>query len=86
MFNGNAGSAAVNAQIFACTNLLFIIAAVFAIILSTPVFRLIKEKVSATKFAAAGSYIAYAGSLLIFALSILSLVSSKYNPFIYFRF
>ncbi len=86
MFNGNAGSASVNAQIFACTNLLFIMSLFFAVILSTPVFRLIKEKVSASKFAAAGSYIAYAGSLLIFALSILSLVSSKYNPFIYFRF
>lgn len=86
MFTGASGDAAVNAKIMSCVSLLFIIAFVFAVILSTPIFRVIKDKVSKTRFAASGSYAAYIGSLLIFALSVLSLVTSGYNPFIYFRF
>ncbi len=88
MFNGNAGEAAVNAQIFACVNGLFLLALVFAVVLSTPVFRNLFEKAEAGegKKAAAASYVIYAGSLLLFGLSTLALLSGKYNPFIYFRF
>ena len=65
---------------------LSILAFAFAIVLSTPVFRLLRQKVAETKHATAYNYAAYAGSMLLFTLSVLSLVSSKYNPFIYFRF
>ncbi len=86
MLTGAAGDACVNAKIMSCASLLFIISLVFAVILSTPVFRVLKEKIEKTKYAVTCSYIAYIGSLVIFALAVLSLMSSGYNPFIYFRF
>ncbi|MBQ7707299.1 MAG: MBOAT family protein [Lachnospiraceae bacterium] len=86
MFNGAAGDAAVNAKIFSCVTNLFIISFIFAVFCSTPVFKVIKEKIDKTKMASLCSYVAYSGSLVLFLLSILSLVSSGYNPFIYFRF
>ncbi|MBQ8912811.1 MAG: MBOAT family protein [Lachnospiraceae bacterium] len=86
MFTATSTDAAVNAKIMSCVSLLFVISLIFAIILSTPVFKVIKEKVSKTRYAVPGSYIAYIGSILIFVLAVLSLVTSGYNPFIYFRF
>ena len=86
MFSGGAGTAAVNAQVLACVTPLAILSFVFAVLLSTPVFRVLREKVSATKLAVKYDYLSYAGALVIFGLSVLSLVSTGYNPFIYFRF
>ena len=86
MFWPTAGAAAAGSEILSCVSPLSILAFVFAIVLSTPVFRLLRQKVAETKHATAYNYAAYAGSMLLFTLSVLSLVSSKYNPFIYFRF
>ena len=86
MFTGHVGDNAVNAEIMSLMSLMFMVGLGFAILLSTPVFRVIREKVTATKGGAAYELVSYAGSLVIFALCILSLVSSRYNPFIYFRF
>ncbi len=86
MFNGNAGVGAVNAQIYACMTGFFLLCFVFAVLLSTPVFKLIRSKAEQGKHVALYNYGAYIGSLLLFGLSILALLSSKYNPFIYFRF
>ena len=86
MFSGGTGTAAVNAQVLACVTPLAILSFVFAVLLSTPVFRVLREKVSATKLAVKYDYLSYAGALVIFGLSVLSLVSTGYNPFIYFRF
>ena len=86
MFNGSMGDAAVNSEINACATGLFITALVFAVLLSTPVFKVIRAKVEKTKSVSVYNYAAYIGSLLVFGLAILSLLSSKYNPFIYFRF
>ena len=86
MFSGASGNAAVNAEIMSMTSVMFMIALAFAVILSTPIFKVIRAKVSETPAAEAYNYISYLGSLVIFALCILSLISSKYNPFIYFRF
>ena len=86
MFSGAAGDAAANAEIMSCLSTLCIIAFVFAVILSTPVFRVLKEKASKLKNAEMYNYMSYAGSIGILALCVLSLVSSAYNPFIYFRF
>jgi alginate O-acetyltransferase complex protein AlgI len=86
MFNCSMGDSAVNAQITACLTGLFIVALVFAVLLSTPIFKVIRAKFEKTKTANLYNYVAYMGSLVVFALAILSLLSSKYNPFIYFRF
>ena len=86
MFSGASGTAAVNAEIMSMTSVMFMISLAFAVILSTPVFKVIRARVSKTGAAEAYNYVSYIGSLLIFLLCILSLVSSKYNPFIYFRF
>ncbi len=86
MFTINAGDGAANAQIIACLSGLFIISFIFAIILSGPVFPVLRKKIEKTSGAKFYNYAAYTGSLLIFLLSLLSLISGKYNPFIYFRF
>ena len=87
MFSPSTGLAAANAEIFSCVSGLSLIAFFFALVLSTPIFQLLRRKVcTADHQSAAYNYLAYAGSFLLFALSILALVSSKYNPFIYFRF
>lgn len=86
MFSPHAGSAVANAEIFSCISPMAILAFGLSLILSTPIFRLIRERVEKTEKAALYNYAAYAGSMVLFALSVLSLVSSKYNPFIYFRF
>jgi alginate O-acetyltransferase complex protein AlgI len=50
------------------------------------VFRLLRERAEAGGRAGLYNGLSYAGSMLLFALSVLTLVSSSYNPFIYFRF
>ena len=86
MFTFASGDSAVNSEILSCTSFVFLLALAFALVLSTPVFRNMREKASQSDGAALYDYAAYAGSLVILALCILSLISSKYNPFIYFRF
>lgn len=86
MFSGNSGRDAVNNEITSMLSAMFVVALCFAVLLSTPVFRVIGEKIADKKGAAAAEYVSYAGSLVIFLLCILSLISSAYNPFIYFRF
>ena len=53
------------------------------ILLSTPVFRIISEKLKDNHFAA---FVKIIGLVLLLALSVASLISSSYNPFIYFNF
>ena len=86
MFSGAAGSAAVNAQIFSSVSVLAIVAFAFALLLSTPVFRLLREKTRQSPVGSLYNYVSYTGTLLLFVLCVLSLISGKYNPFIYFRF
>ncbi|MCR5293038.1 MAG: MBOAT family protein [Eubacterium sp.] len=86
MFSGHAGNAAVNAGILSSVTGLFIISFAFAILLSMPVFSRFRKRVEGTKYEKTYNYAAYTGSVLIFVLSILSLITSSYNPFIYFRF
>lgn len=86
MFSGAAGDPAVNASIYSTLSLMVVIAFVFAVILSMPTFRVLGEKMSKTKMGESYKYVSYIITLIIFMLCILSLISSKYNPFIYFRF
>lgn len=86
MFTFAAGDAAVDAKILSCVTALFIVSFIFAVVLSAPVFPALEKKAMASKYKKPYIYTAHVVSILLFLLSILSLVSSKYNPFIYFRF
>ena len=86
MFSPAAGSVPVNREVLALLSPGFFLAFGFALLLSTPLFRVLRQRAERTGHGALYNYGAYAGSLVLFALSVLSLVSSSYNPFIYFRF
>ena len=86
MFRPAAGSAAAVSEVLSLLSPLFLLSFGFALLLSTPVFRKLRQRVEQSGRIAVYNYAAYSGSLLLFALSVLSLVSSSYNPFIYFRF
>ena len=57
-----------------------------AIVFSTPVIKVLRERLTAPRAAAAGESCAYVVSLLLLAVCIITLSSASYNPFIYFRF
>lgn len=86
MFGAGSADYAVNAAILSNLSALFFVSLALAALFSTPIAPFIKTKIGKTKAAAAAEYVSYLGTLCIFALCILSLVSSEYNPFIYFRF
>ena len=86
MFSPSAGAAAANGEIFALLSVPVWLSFAFALLLSTPVFRLLRQRAEALGCLRAYNCLSYGGSLVLFALSVLSLVSSSYNPFIYFRF
>ena len=86
MFSPASGLPSVNAEILALLSPAALLAFGFGLLLSTPVFRILRQKAEKAGRINAYNYAAYAGSLLLFAASVLSLVSSSYNPFIYFRF
>ena len=87
MFWPTAGSVGAVGEILALLSPLTLLTLGFALLLSTPVFRILRQKAEAAgRLGVLYNYGAYAGSLLLFGLSVLSLVSSSYNPFIYFRF
>ena len=86
MFSFHAGDAATDATVFALLSPLVIVSFIFAVCLSIPVVPTLKSKLSGTKAMPMAEYAGYTGTLLIFMLCVLSLVSSTYNPFIYFRF
>lgn len=86
MFTVHPGVASVNAQVYSTVNVLAIVSFIFALLLSTPVCKLLRSKAESTKISSAYNYAAYIGSFLLLIVSILVLASSTYNPFIYFRF
>lgn len=86
MFTGAQGDHAVNAQLITNLEPVFFIALTAAVIFSAPLLPKLRNAVMKTKAAAAADYAGHICVLVLFALCILSLVSSSYNPFIYFRF
>lgn len=86
MFNGAIGVTSINSKIFTCINPFFIVCFIFAILVATPIFPKIREKLEKTNKYKLYNNLTYAGSLCLFMICTLLLVSSKYNPFIYFRF
>ena len=82
----SSGAAAASAEILSLLSPVFWLAFGFGLLTATPVFRLLRERAEAGGRAGLYNGLSYAGSMLLFALSVLALVSSSYNPFIYFRF
>lgn len=77
--NGNALSDGMFTGFFAQNAILLAV----GVVLSTPLFKTIKERTAASE---AAEYLRAAGLIILFVLSVASLVSSSYNPFIYFNF
>jgi len=53
------------------------------VMLSTPLFRILSEKWAKNRFV---GFMKPIGLMILFTLSVASLISSSYNPFIYFNF
>lgn len=60
-----------------------VILLIFGLLLSTPLFRFLSEK---TKNSHVIGFVKVGGLISLFVLSVASLVSNSYNPFIYFNF
>ena len=86
MFSFKAGQAGTDRAVFALLSPLVTVSFVFGALLSTPIVPYIKGKLSKTRVYPAAEYAGFTVTLALFALCVLSLVSSTYNPFIYFRF
>lgn len=65
-------------------NPLFLVSFGLAVVCSTPVFKTLGQRMEST--IGCGTPMLYCGSLVLLILSMLSLASGTYNPFIYFRF
>lgn len=77
--NGNAFSDGLFTGYFIQNMFILIVGA----ILCTPLFKMLKEKIKENRFVSAVKTVSLVG---LFVLSVASLVSSSYNPFIYFNF
>jgi len=86
MFGMGGYDAGASAIIWGNINGLFIMAFVFAVLFSTPIVPCIEKNISKTKFQSAYVVISDIVTILIYLFCILLLISSGYNPFIYFRF
>lgn len=64
----------------------FITVMLIGIIFSMPVAKKLGDKLSDGAYASAAEYLSYAGTLVMLFLSIVSLASSTFNPFIYLQF
>lgn len=86
MFSVSRGTGWVNAEISSRLEPVYYISLFAAIVLSMPVVPKLRGLVSQTRFAAAADVVSHICVLGIFALSVLMVATSSYNPFIYFRF
>ncbi|MBQ8378023.1 MAG: MBOAT family protein, partial [Oscillospiraceae bacterium] len=85
MFSGFTYSSEISAMFINILNPLYITVFSFAVVLSTPVYRVLSKKLC-DKNSVAFDIVSYAVSLSLLVLCILNLSASSYNPFIYFRF
>ena len=86
MFCPAAGAPAANRELLRLLSPAFLLSLGFALLLSAPVFPRLRQLAERGGHAEAFETGASLVSLLLFGLSVLSLVSGGYNPFIYFRF
>lgn len=82
MFAGFRWGMAYRAVLYDILTPTVVVSAVFGALASAPVVPWLKQKLPAKLCSAAG----YAASLILLVLCVMSLASSTYNPFIYFRF
>ena len=75
-----------NSLFFAQLTPAYIIMLVLAVIFSAPVVGTVEKKLTTEKNSTALQVCGYAVSMVLFAVCILTMSSSSYNPFIYFRF
>lgn len=80
------GGGAEKAMFLAQLTPAYLVMLVLAVVFSTPVIRNVESRLAGKKSEAAGQLFGYAVSMVLFAVCILTLSSSSYNPFIYFRF
>ncbi|MBQ8883019.1 MAG: MBOAT family protein [Oscillospiraceae bacterium] len=85
MFSGFTYSSEISAMFINILNPLYITVFSFAVVLSTPVYRVLSKKLC-DKNSVAFDIVSYTVSLSLLVLCILNLSASSYNPFIYFRF
>ncbi len=85
MFVGFEFTSEITAMLVSILNPLYLTVFAFAVVLSTPVYRVLSKKLC-DKNSVAFDVVSYAVSLSLLVLCILNLSASSYNPFIYFRF
>ncbi len=64
----------------------YFIIILLGIIFSTPISKILKEKINSAKYKGIYCTMAFIGSIILFIVTISFLVSDTYNPFLYFRF
>jgi len=86
MFTVKTGDLMINNEVRSFISPLFVVTFCFAVLLSTPVCRNIEAACVRAKLSNLCTFTESVISIVIYLLCILSLSSSSYNPFIYFRF
>lgn len=86
MFTPSVGSSADTALFLSRLTPMYLVMLVMAVIFSLPVVKTFSGRLKTEKAAAAGEAVSYAVSLVLLLICILTLSSTTYNPFIYFRF
>lgn len=86
MFDPTNGSSVRTAMFMRQITPMYLVMLVLAIVFSTPVVKTVKERLAAKKASGAAEACSYVVSLVMLMLCIITLSSSSYNPFIYFRF
>lgn len=86
MFIPSMGSSADTALFLSRLTPMYLIMLVMAVIFSMPVIKAFSGRLKSEKAAAVGEAVSYGVSLVLLLVCILTLSSTTYNPFIYFRF
>ncbi len=86
MFSFSGNSPENTSKFFMQLTPMYIIMFVLACIFSTPVWQIIRKKISSEKVISIGEICSYGMSIILLFICIMTLSSTSYNPFIYFRF
>lgn len=86
MFSLSGNSQENTSKFFMQLTPMYIIMFVLACIFSTPIWQIIRKKISSKKVISIGEICSYGMSIILLFICIMTLSSTSYNPFIYFRF
>ncbi|MCM1315728.1 MAG: MBOAT family protein [Prevotella sp.] len=86
MFSFSGGTPENNSVFMIQFTPMYVIMTILACIFSAPVWQTIRSRIKSEKILSAGEVCSYVASLVMLMLCILTLSSTSYNPFIYFRF